>query len=407
MVLKTIFKYFYLFITILKLIFLIYLFFTILLSKSEEYKYNLKLKQYKLKIENYYKLCNNGTLLNKKRFMKNEIPKISIISPIYNRGKYILRFLRSIQNQYFDNIEIIFVDDFSSDNSVELIKNYQFEDERIMLIEHNKNKGTLISRNDGALISKGEYLIFPDPDDILTQDILNTCYQYSKVNNYEIIRYNLFDQRENDIFYNSIVNKLDSRKIEQPELFYYLFYGVGKLKQIDFNLANKFIKREAYIRALNSINSFYLKQYMINFEDGIMNYILYKTSRSYYFLKNIGYFYIRNNQSITISQNINYNNRFKFIFLYLKLVFETTKNNKKKKKISILVFKWFLNLIKEGINSITKDINFFFDIINKYLKCKFIDNRSKIILKQLKLILYNLSKKINDNNQSISSIKAL
>ena len=407
MVLKTIFKYFYLFITILKLIFLIYLFFTILLSKSEEYKYNLKLKQYKLKIENYYKLCNNGTLLNKKRFMKNEIPKISIISPIYNRGKYILRFLRSIQNQYFDNIEIIFVDDFSSDNSVELIKNYQFEDERIMLIEHNKNKGTLISRNDGALISKGEYLIFPDPDDILTQDILNTCYQYSKVNNYEIIRYNLFDQRENDIFYNSIVNKLDSRKIEQPELFYYLFYGVGKLKQIDFNLANKFIKREAYIRALNSINSFYLKQYMINFEDGIMNYILYKTSRSYYFLKNIGYFYIRNNQSITISQNINYNNRFKFIFLYLKLVFETTKNNKLEKKISILVFKWFLNLIKEGINSITKDINFFFDIINKYLKCKFIDNRSKIILKQLKLILYNLSKKINDNNQSISSIKAL
>ena len=339
--------------------------------------------------------------------MKNEIPKISIISPIYNRGKYILRFLRSIQNQYFDNIEIIFIDDFSSDNSVELIKNYQFEDERIMLIEHNKNKGTLISRNDGALISKGEYLIFPDPDDILTQDILNTCYQYSKVNNYEIIRYNLFDQRENDIFYNSIVNKLDSRKIEQPELFYYLFYGVGKLKQIDFNLANKFIKREAYIRALNSINSFYLKQYMINFEDGIMNYILYKTSRSYYFLKNIGYFYIRNNQSITISQNINYNNRFKFIFLYLKLVFETTKNNKLEKKISILVFKWFLNLIKEGINSITKDINFFFDIINKYLKCKFIDNRSKIILKQLKLILYNLSKKINDNNQSISSIKAL
>jgi glycosyltransferase involved in cell wall biosynthesis len=324
--------------------------------------------------------------------MKTETPKISIISPIYNREKYILRFLRSIQNQYFDNVEIIFVDDFSSDNSVEKIENYQIEDERIILIKHNKNKGTLISRNDGALISKGEYLIFPDPDDILAQDILNTCYQYSKMYNYEIIRYNLFDQRENDIFYNSIVSKLDSRRIEQPELFYYLFYGIGKLKQIDFNLHNKFIKREAFIRALNSINSFYLKQYMTNFEDGIMNYILYKTSRSYYFLKNIGYFYIRNNQSITISQNINYNNRLKFIFLYLKLVFETTKNNKLEKKISILVFKWLLNLIKEGIKSITKDINFFFDIINKYLKSKFIDNHTKNILKQLKFILYNLSK---------------
>ena len=393
MVLKTIFKDFYFFITILKLIFLIYLFFTIIFNKLNEYRYDFKLKQYKLKIENYYELCNNGTLLNKKKFMKNEIPKISIISPVYNREKYILRLLRSIQNQYFDNVEIIFVDDFSSDNSVEKIENYQIEDERIILIKHNKNKGTLISRNDGALISKGEYLIFPDPDDILAQDILNTCYQYSKMYNYEIIRYNLFDQRENDIFYNSIVSKLDSRRIEQPELFYYLFYGIGKLKQIDFNLHNKFIKREAFIRALNSINSFYLKQYMTNFEDGIMNYILYKTSRSYYFLKNIGYFYIRNNQSITISKNINYDNRLKFIFLYLNIVFDTTKNNKIEKQISILVFKWLLNLIKEGIKSITKDINFFFDIINKYLKSKFIDKRTKIKLKQLKLILYNLPHK--------------
>ena len=125
-------KDFYFFITIIKLIFLIYLFFTILFNKLKEYKYDFKLKQYKLKIENYYKICNNGTLLNKKKFIKNEVPKISIISPIYNREKYILRFLRSIQNQCFDNIEIIFVDDFSSDNSVESIENYQIEDERIL-----------------------------------------------------------------------------------------------------------------------------------------------------------------------------------------------------------------------------------------------------------------------------------
>ena len=49
-----------------------------------------------------------------------------------------------------------------------------------MVIKHNDNKVTLISRNYGALISKGEYLIFLDPDDILTQDILNTCYQVQK-----------------------------------------------------------------------------------------------------------------------------------------------------------------------------------------------------------------------------------
>ena len=51
-----------------------------------------------------------------------------------------------------------------------------------------------------------------------------------------------------------------------------LFYALGTLEQIDFNLSNKFIKREAYVRALNSMNEFYLKQYMINLEDGIMNF---------------------------------------------------------------------------------------------------------------------------------------
>ena len=123
-------------------------------------------------------------------------------------------------------------------------------------------------------------------------------------------------------------------------------------------------------------------------------FILYKTSRSYYFLNKIGYFYIRNNQSITINQRINYNNKFKYIFLYLKLVFEITKNNKIEKQMSILVFKWLFNLIKGGIKSVTKDFNFIFDIINKYLNCKFIDNHSKIKIKiLLKFILNNLTKK--------------
>jgi cellulose synthase/poly-beta-1,6-N-acetylglucosamine synthase-like glycosyltransferase len=70
----------------------------------KEYKYDFKLKQYKLKIEHFYKLCNNGTLLSKRKAMKTETPKISIISPIYNKEKCFLRFLRSIQNQNFDNI---------------------------------------------------------------------------------------------------------------------------------------------------------------------------------------------------------------------------------------------------------------------------------------------------------------
>ena len=109
-------------------------------------------------MEKYYKLCNNGILLNKKRFTKIKEPKISIISPIYNKEKYILRFLRSIQNQFFDDIEIILVDDCSKDNSTQKIKYFQKEDERIQLVRHNETKGTLICRNEGSMISKGKYI---------------------------------------------------------------------------------------------------------------------------------------------------------------------------------------------------------------------------------------------------------
>ena len=131
----------------------------IFLSYFLSYTFDIK------NIENYFRLCNSGRLINKKKYKQNKFPKVSIISPVYNREIFILRFLRSVQNQKFNDIEIIFVDDCSKDKSVKVIEKYKKNDERIMLIKNKKNKGTLISRNIGALNSRGEYLIFPDPDD--------------------------------------------------------------------------------------------------------------------------------------------------------------------------------------------------------------------------------------------------
>ena len=86
--------------------------------------------------ELYYKVCSNGILLDKSKYKLSSSPKISIIIPLYNREKYILRVLRSIQNQSMKDIEIIFIDDFSTDSTKNIIKLYQKEDERIILIEH-------------------------------------------------------------------------------------------------------------------------------------------------------------------------------------------------------------------------------------------------------------------------------
>ena len=140
-------------------------------------------------IENYLKLCNNFKFL--KKFEKTYNPKISIISPIYNRELFIIRFLRSIQYQNFEDIEIILVDDCSSDNSLEKIKEYKKKDERIVLITNKKNKGTFIARNIGVLYAKGKYIIIPDPDDIISKNILLICYKYAEKYKYELIKFNI------------------------------------------------------------------------------------------------------------------------------------------------------------------------------------------------------------------------
>lgn len=393
-ILKKINFFFKYYVIIVYLIFLInsYLKFPIFINNITIYNWNTYKESRKLYI--YYKICNKGILLKKLKSKKVLSPQISIISPIYNREEFIIRFLRSIQNQFFNDIEIILVDDFSKDSSVKLIEEYQKEDERIKLIKHNKNKGTLITRNYGVLFSKGEYIILPDPDDILSRDILYKCYEISKKYNFEMIRFNILENQSHHIFFESFVNNLESRPIYQPELAGYLFYGIGFLQQIDFNLSNKFIKRVAYIRALNSINNFYLNQYMTHFEDGIMNYILYRTVKSFYFLKKVGYYYIRNNQSITIKPTINYDEKIRFIFLHLKIVFENTKNNKYEKDMTNSLFKRLYNFLKNDLFLIKKDFNFYLDIINIYLNCKYINEENKIILNELKSIINKREKLI-------------
>jgi len=333
-------------------------------------------------IKNYFKLCNSEILINKKKYKQNKFPKVSIISPVYNREEFILRFLRSVQNQKFNDIEIILIDDFSKDNSSKLIEKYKKKDERIILIKNKKNKGTLISRTIGSLKSRGEYLIFPDPDDIISKNIINFCYNFIRTYNYEMLRFNLFTG--NKIFFQNIVFGLENKIIKQPKLSTYLFYGKGGLLQIDFNVSNKFIKRKAFIRALNSIDGFYLNLYMITLEDGLMNYIFYRTVKSLYFIKKVGYYYINNNKGISKSK---LNDKIlKCIFYSLKLIFEYSKNNKYEKDMAnAFIYRFFSHLNNKKLKlMISNDCSFYNNIIELYLNCEFISSKNKIKLKKIK-----------------------
>ena len=91
-----------------KLIFKNFMSLFFIININIKFKNIIKINQkYELSnIKKYYKLNNQGILLNLKKFKKRLYPRISIITAVYNREKYILRFIRSIQNQFYDNIEI-------------------------------------------------------------------------------------------------------------------------------------------------------------------------------------------------------------------------------------------------------------------------------------------------------------
>jgi len=95
--------------------------------------------------------------------MKN--PTVSVIIPTYNRAHLIGRAIQSVLNQTFQDFEIIIIDDSSTDNTDDIIKEFQKKDERIKYIKHNKNKGGSAARNTGIKIAKGEYIAFLDSDD--------------------------------------------------------------------------------------------------------------------------------------------------------------------------------------------------------------------------------------------------
>lgn len=98
--------------------------------------------------------------------MKNITPLVSVIIPVYNVEKYLAQCLNSIINQTYSNLEIMIINDGSSDNSSFIAEDFATKDTRIKVF-HFSNSGVSVARNRGIKIAKGEYISFVDSDDWL------------------------------------------------------------------------------------------------------------------------------------------------------------------------------------------------------------------------------------------------
>lgn len=107
-------------------------------------------------------------------------PQISIIIPLYNKSKYIKQCIDSLLIQTFSDIEIICVDDKSTDDSAEIVKLLASKDDRIIMIQHIKNFGTMKSRSTGVKKATGFYIMFVDADDELEPNACEILNEYVK-----------------------------------------------------------------------------------------------------------------------------------------------------------------------------------------------------------------------------------
>ncbi len=99
----------------------------------------------------------------------NENVLVSVVVPLYNQERYLDACIRSICNQTYKNVEVIIVNDGSKDDSPLIARKWEEKDSRVKLID-KKNEGTSFARRDGYLISKGEFIVFVDNDDLLPID---------------------------------------------------------------------------------------------------------------------------------------------------------------------------------------------------------------------------------------------
>lgn len=166
-------------------------------------------------------------------------PKISVIIPVYNGGKYLRKCLDSVILQTYKNLEIICVNDGSVDNSAEILKEYKEKDNRIRVFEQ-EHSGTAAARNYGMTAASGEYISFVDADDWLLLSLYDIFARLNKDITADIYNFNAesFFENAKDIFTKKLVN-IDVWKNQVTENTLHVFQNCSDPFLANLSVCNK------------------------------------------------------------------------------------------------------------------------------------------------------------------------
>ena len=322
-------------------------------------RYYLARINFKLMNINYYMdRCKKGILINGilKPYSK---PKITALITSHNSENFISTAIRSVQNQDFNDIEILIVDDCSSDKTVEIIKTMKIKDKRIKLIQNKVNKGILYSKSLGVLKSNGKYIMFLDSDDLfVNKNIFLMCFNQAINYKIDVVEFSGFESHFNPFEINYTIPKIpiylrykkNEETIRQPELSNYVYRRLddNMFKLIDGYLWGKTIRSKVLKDSLKQIGR---KIYNIKLnygDDRLINFVLFKVAKSFKFIREFGIVYNQNNVSIThinLTQSNCQDELTNIFFMY-----NFTKNTNETELAAFEIFKRFNKIIYPGLN---------------------------------------------------------
>jgi glycosyltransferase involved in cell wall biosynthesis len=374
----------------------------------------LKMKDFETKnkkiykdIEGFRRINSENILLDKKKYKKANNPIISIIVTVYNQIHCIHKSIRSIQNQSIKNLEIIIVDDCSSDNSIEILKRYQKEDSRITILIHKTNLGKIKSRTDGIKIAKGKYITVLDGDDgLIHKDILKNSLYIANLGNLDIVEFKIitFIKGEKRGCLNTYIMETNNI-IYQPILRtkFFLLGNAPKYRAVqNRNICGKIIKNKIYQKVLNRIGPKYTEDYILGYEDTMMTVALFQVANSYYYMKEEGYYYSRDdkisNLSLIIKKTKPKENVIKGMdaIKFLQFLIEKTRNNKIERQLiyfELISIDYYWNFYKY----INHHFKMVYDILEKMIISRF-------LLEDQKQILILMKKNLKEKERHLLSI---
>lgn len=278
-------------------------------------------------------------------------PLISIIIPIFNSSKYLKNCLDSIINQSYKDLEILCIIDGSTDNSIDIIK--QYEDSRIVTYSLSKNHGLSYARNYGLDRANGKWILFVDSDD-----------QLNTTNNEISLLVNAGESKTNidAVFSNTKVIYETQKQLKNADLSYFRnpYNGFKQLSDDDINEISVCVWGRLYKKS--SIKK-------LRFPDGILfedNYWIpcfLVSNRNIFFINNIIYIYFRHKTGIMAeSKNRNNNNDYLILSKAILNYFEQNKLVKKHKQLLLSVINRLLGCIKNASIIEHKEIK---NILNK------------------------------------------